>query len=182
LIGPAETGALPNPQFLERALAAGWLELVRERIPQLDALQIARSSDGLLLLQLQSDVHLPAKIFEYLQIGRPILAFIRRDSPAEWLLKRSGVPNRCVYPDSTPELTDDTVAGFFDLPSNAIAPSSWFEQQFNVENQTRQLDAIIRSLHQEPMLKENPSSRLLAEPGRMITNQDIRVCEKTQKI
>jgi hypothetical protein len=57
------------------------------------------------------------------------------------------VPYRCVYPGSTPEAMDDTVTGFFDLPSTAVAPSPWFEEQFNAEHQTQTLDAIIRSLH-----------------------------------
>jgi len=123
LIGPAETGALPNQEFLSRARDEGWLDLVTERIPQREALQIARSSNSLLLLQPQSTTQVPAKVFQYIQIGRPILAFIQPNSPAERLLERSGVPYRCVYPGSTPEAIDETVASFFDLPSTAVAPN-----------------------------------------------------------
>jgi hypothetical protein len=57
----------------------------------------------------------------------------------------------CVYPGSASEAIDDVVASFFDLPSTPMAPSAWFEEQFNAENQTRMLDAIIRSLHGSPM-------------------------------
>jgi glycosyltransferase involved in cell wall biosynthesis len=149
LVGPAEPGTLPNEEFLGRARAEGWLDLVTERIPQHEALQIARSSDCLLLLQPQSATQVPGKLFEYLQIGRPILAFIQPNSPAERLLERSGVPYRCVYPGTNPAAIDDTVAGFFDLPSTAVAPSTWFEEQFNAENQTRMLVVLIRSLHNE---------------------------------
>jgi len=46
LIGAAETGALPKQEFLDRAQAEGWPELVTKQIPQREALQIARSSDG----------------------------------------------------------------------------------------------------------------------------------------
>jgi hypothetical protein len=147
LVGAAETGALPNQEFLGRAQADGWLELVTKQIPQREALQIACSSDGLLLLQPQSITQVPGKLFEYLQIGRAILAFIQPNSPAERLLERSGLPYRCVYPCSTAEAIDETVASFFDLPSTPVAPSPWFEEFFNAENQTRMLDAIIRSLH-----------------------------------
>jgi len=150
LIGAAGTGTLPNQEFIGRARAEGWLELVTEQIPQREALQIARSSDSLLLLQPQSTTQVPGKLFEYLQIGRPILALIQQDSPSERLLAQSGVPYRCVYPGSAPEVVDNTVAEFFSLPSTPVAASPRFEEQFNAENQTRQLDAIIRSLHDEP--------------------------------
>jgi glycosyltransferase involved in cell wall biosynthesis len=156
LIGPAEARALPNAEFLGRARAEGWLELITEQIPKREALQIARSSSGLLLLQLRSSVHVPAKIFEYLQIGRPILAFIQPNSPAERILDQSGVPYRCVYPGSTPETVDETVAEFLTLPATVVAANSWFEEQFNSENQTRMLDAIIRSLYGGPWRGTNP--------------------------
>lgn len=165
LIGSAEAGSLPNEEFLDRARKEGWLELVTERIPHRNALKIAQSSHGLLLLQLRSPVHVPAKIFEYLQIGRPILGFIQQHSPAEQLLAKSGVPYRCVYPVSTPKEIDNTVAEFFDLPSTAVAASPWFEKQFNAENQTRQLDIIIRSLHEKP-ISVNLNEKVGAEPEK----------------
>ncbi len=160
LIGAAETGELPNKEFIDRARAEGWLELVDERIPQPEALQIIRSAGSLLLLQPQSTTQVPGKLFEYLQIGVPILAFIQPDSPSERLLARSGVPYRCVYPGSTPEAMDETIADFFELPSTAVAASPWFQEQFNAENQTRTLDGIIRSLHGEPMPSINTEPEL----------------------
>jgi len=150
LIGATMSAALPNRKFLLRAQAEGWLELVTERIPQREALQIARSSHGLLLLQPQSTTQVPGKLFEYLQIGRPILAFIQPGSPAEQLLEQSGVPYRCIYPGSAPEAMDESIAGFFKLPSTATAANSWFEENFNARNQTRTLEAIIRSSQKEP--------------------------------
>jgi glycosyltransferase involved in cell wall biosynthesis len=146
LIGPADAGVLPNQDFLGRARAEGWLELVTKKVPRHEALNIARSSNSLLLLQPQSSTQVPGKLFEYLQIGRPILAVIQPNSPAERLLERSGVPYRCVYPGTTPAAIDNIVAGFFELPSTAVSPSPWFEEQFNAEHQTRTLDALIRSL------------------------------------
>jgi hypothetical protein len=181
LIGPAEAGALPNQEFLDRAQAAGWLDLVTQQITQVEALQISRSSDGLLLLQPQSTVQVPGKLFEYLQIGRPILAFIQPDSPSERLLAQSGVPYRCVYPGSPPKANDDTVAEFFSIPSTAIAANPWFEEQFNAEKQTRQLDAIIRSLHEEPLRGANPMLELPANAKSGAVNRNIRVSERISK-
>jgi glycosyltransferase involved in cell wall biosynthesis len=147
LIGSAHSDCLPSPDFIRRGNAEGWLDVVTKRIPQQEALQVAQLSTGLLLLQPQSSTQVPGKLFEYLQIGRPILAFIQPNSPAERLLERSGVPYRCVYPGSTPEAMDDAVASFFELPSTAVAPNLWFEENFNAERQTRVLDSIIRSVH-----------------------------------
>jgi hypothetical protein len=156
LIGSAQTECLPYPGLLHRARSEGWLDLVIEHLPHQEALHVAQTSSGLLLLQSESATQVPGKLFEYLQIGRPILAFIRPNSPAERLLERSGVPYRCVYPGSTPEAIDDIVADFFDLPSTAVTPSQWFEEQFNAEHQTQVLDALIRSLH-----SGQPSTKLM---------------------
>jgi glycosyltransferase involved in cell wall biosynthesis len=181
LIGRAESGTVPNEQFLARAIAEGWLDFVPVQIPKSEALRIARASHGLLLLQLQSASHLPAKIFEYLQIGRPILAFAVEGSPTERVLEQSGVVYRCVYPGSPPEVIDNTVADFFRLQHTPVVANSWFEQQFNVENQTRQLDAIIRSLHGELPRDTNSSSGLLSatESARNTEEAALNIGDRT---
>ncbi len=147
LIGPAEATALPSQPFLDRARSDNWLDLITELIPQQDALQAARTSDSLLLLQPQSSTQVPGKLFEYLQIGRPILAFVQPNSPTERILERSGVPYRCVYPDSSAEATDETLAQFFRLPSATVAASPWFEEHFDARRQTNALHILIQSLH-----------------------------------
>lgn len=151
LIGPVGQGCLPDAEFICRATNQGWLELLNEQIPQSEARRVAQTSDGLLLLQPQSTVQVPGKLFDYLQIGRPILAFIQPNSPTERILEKSGVAYRCVYPDSTPEMMDDVVASFFDLASAPISPSPWFQAQFNAEYQTQILDDLIHSLHSKPL-------------------------------
>jgi glycosyltransferase involved in cell wall biosynthesis len=178
LIGPAQTDCLPGPEFIHRAESEGWLELVTERIPQQEALLAAQTSNGLLLLQPHSAVQVPAKLFEYLEIGRPILAFVQPNSPAERLLERSGVPYRRVYPGSAPAAIDDIVASFFHLPSMTVAPSPWFEEQFNVEHQTQTLDAIIRSLRSVPARGTNRWPGLVAGAERTAAKQNIKVSGK----
>jgi hypothetical protein len=152
LIGPAGETSIPSPEFINRAKSQGWLDLVPEQVPQREARQIAQTSDGLLIIQPQSAVQVPGKLFEYLQIGRPILAFIPPDSAIERLLARCGVPYRCAYVGSSLEAMDAAVAGFFDLPSTAVTANQWFENEFNATNQTDTLAAIIRGLHKDPMM------------------------------
>src|SRR5690606_7651847 len=86
---------------IDRCVAAGWTSRNGTRIPHAEALRITQESDGLLLLQPQSDVQVPAKLFEYIRIGRPILSLAPRNSPVEWILERSGIPHTNLYPDDS---------------------------------------------------------------------------------
>jgi hypothetical protein len=86
-----------------------------------------------------------------------------------------------VYPGSAPEAIDEVVAGFFDLPSTPVAPSPEFEQRFNAENQTGMLDAMIRSLHEEPLREIVPSPRRSADAKRSTTNRRTDVHKEVGK-
>jgi glycosyltransferase involved in cell wall biosynthesis len=151
LIGPAQAECLPDAEFLRRAQSEGWLELVTEQIPHVAAREAQQGSDGLILLQSQSATQVPGKLFEYLQIGRPILAFLRPGSPAERLLQQGGIPYRCVYPDMSAEAVDNVLTDFLDLPRAVTFPSRWFEENFSAQRQAEALDSIIRSLHHLPL-------------------------------
>jgi glycosyltransferase involved in cell wall biosynthesis len=143
LVGPADHSCLPTENLLESAQAEGWLEFTNELIPKEEANKIAADSDGLLLLQPQSALQVPGKLFEYLQLRHPILAFVARQSPSERILSQCGVPYRAVYPDSKPSQWDDSIAEFIKLRGEYTAGNGWFEQHFNVEHQTRFLHDLI---------------------------------------
>ena len=146
LIGPSSDAAIPNIDVLRQLAEDGVVEYVPSLIPRDEARLIARQADALVLLQPQSDVQVPAKLFEYIRIGRPILAFIRRNSPAEHILSRSGIPHRLIYPNDSPEKVDSEVLEFLQLPSNPVGPSNWFAEQFDARRQAEALAAIIRAL------------------------------------
>jgi len=146
LAGYAEPSSLPSAEFIEGARRAGWLELDTNAVSQQKARRITDASDGLLLIQPQSGIQVPGKLFEYLQIGRPILAFIQRDSPIERILAKSGVPYRCVYPEFTALQIDSVMAEFLTLRSDAVRASGWFEEQFDARRQTETLAALIESV------------------------------------
>jgi hypothetical protein len=147
LVGSFLSESVPGPEFLRRAHAEGWLELIPKRIPHREALAIAQTSDGLLLVQPHSSVQVPGKLFEYLQIGRPVLAYIVRDSPIERILQHSGVPYCCVYADSAPEEMDRAVESFFALRGQYQPANAWFESNFDARVQTEALERLIRSVH-----------------------------------
>lgn len=149
LVGTVGKDVLPAPGLIERGSRAGWLELHPESIPQAEARQLTQTSDGLLLVQPHTLVQVPGKLFEYLQIGRPILAYVLPDSPIERILARSGVPFRCVYAGSPQPEFDAAVAGFFNLDSTPLSPNQWFEQNFSADRQTAALVEIIQNLRRK---------------------------------
>lgn len=149
LVGPVGKGLLPAPDLLERGTRTGWLELNQESIPQAEARQLTQTSDGLLLVQPHTLVQVPGKLFEYVQIGRPILAYVLPDSPIERILARSGVPYRCVYAGSAEPEFDAAVADFFTLDSNPVPANQWFDQNFSADRQTAALVEIIQSLRRK---------------------------------
>jgi glycosyltransferase involved in cell wall biosynthesis len=143
LMGSAEPGSIAIDDKTQRP---PWLDVVNRRVSKSEAHQAMKTSDYLLLLQPQSAVQVPGKLFEYIRIGRPILAVIPSTSPVERLLKESGVRHQCIYPNWRPDAIDDAVERFFHLDSTPIDPSPRFENMFNAISQTRQLDAIMSSL------------------------------------
>lgn len=147
LIGPSVDSAISNPGAMRRLMHLGAVEHSPSLIPQREARRIALEADALLVLQPQSDLQVPGKLFEYIRIGRPILALIQRDSPADRILRASRIPHRALYPDDPPAQIDAKLLDFIQqLPNEAVRPSEWFDQQFNAERQTQTLSALIHSL------------------------------------
>ena len=80
-IGVANKEELPAPEFLRKAEAEGWFQNNGPVSPG-EARSMALESDGLLLIQPHTAIQVPAKLFDYLRMGRPILAYVVRDSPS----------------------------------------------------------------------------------------------------
>jgi hypothetical protein len=145
LVGSINPDFLPGPELMQKAARQGWLELITEPVPLSEAQGIAASSGATLLIQPRSTVQVPGKLFEYIQIGRPILAYLPPDSPSERILQRSGIPYRCVYAGSQQAIMDQQLAEFFEMPWGDAVPSPWFEEQFNAERQTAALQRLLES-------------------------------------
>jgi hypothetical protein len=56
-----------------------------------------------------------------------------------------------------------------------VAVSPWFEDHFNAEKQTRQLDAIIHSVHNEPVRDSNPLSAPFISAKNSMTKQEAKI-------
>lgn len=147
LVGPIDGGCFEaNREVVDALRSRGCLEYDGRQVSRDEARRAGLRADYLLLLDLNEqevDLQVPAKIFEYVRIGRPILAFTRRDSPVERILQGSGVPCRVVHHGASNAAVDDAVRGVFDLPTSSTRPSPWFEEQFDGRNQTRALAGIL---------------------------------------
>ena len=153
LVGAVRPESVPSPEVLKKAVSLGWLELVDEEVPLAEAQSISTSSGATLLIQPHSTVQVPGKLFEYIQIGRPVLAYVPRNSPSERILQNSGVPYRCLYAGAEPAVMDEQVAEFFEMPWGDAVPSPWFEEQFNAERQTAALHRLLESAASDVGLK-----------------------------
>jgi len=147
LIGYAAASSLPDREFLDRAAKQGWLDLVNSHVPPDEAVAAMLGSDALLILQPQTALQVPGKLFEYLPTGRPILALAPRRSAIEWILKNSGVTYACVHPEDLPATMDDTIVAFFNSDLSPVFPNAWFEENFNAQRQVEGLHALITTLH-----------------------------------
>lgn len=146
LIGPLGHGARVDPELVETGQREQWLDYAPKLIPKADAQRLAAEADYLLLLQPQSSVQVPAKLFEYLRIGRPILAYAPKGSAIEWLLERAGVPFQCIYPGEAAEAIDAKVRALVETPPGPYRASDWFLDRFDARSQTRHLVELVRQI------------------------------------
>jgi hypothetical protein len=164
LVGPiAEHCVTMNQDAVAALQAWGCLEYDGKQVPQDEARLASSQADYLLLLDLTEgdlDLQVPAKLFEYVRIGRPILVFTRRGSPVERILQGSGVPFRAVYHDADDAEVDTRVRGLFDLPTAPTRPSLWFEEQFDGQNQTRTLAGILDRVRGGPLCSPGGDQRI----------------------
>jgi hypothetical protein len=130
-------------ELYARAEREGWLERRSKTVPKSEAWRIMAESDFLLLLQPQSAVQVPGKLFEYVCVGRPILAVAPPRSAIEEILDNAGIAHACLYPNDDPAAIDRKLLEFLRLPSGPVPFSAWFESRFDAERQASQLVSII---------------------------------------
>jgi hypothetical protein len=149
LVGPAATGVIRNPEVMERLIARNVLEYNPTAIPKSDAHRLMQEADGLLLLDVNlfgTDLQVPAKLFEYLQIGRPVLAFTRRNSPSSRILADSGIRHCCIDPADPGEVIDEEVLRFLHMPADPLPLHATAREQFDAARQTELLARLIQGV------------------------------------
>jgi glycosyltransferase involved in cell wall biosynthesis len=150
LIGPVEGDWCRDREPLADLVRLGCLRYDGVQVPKREAARAMASADAVILLDSHGEhgaIQVPAKLFDYIRIGRPILAVTTRNSPADRLLARSGVPYSSIYPEDTPEEVDQRVLCFLSLPPHPVVASEWFWNEFDAYPQVRELAGLIAGSH-----------------------------------
>jgi glycosyltransferase involved in cell wall biosynthesis len=145
LVGGALQSSGQDLALMDEAQREGLLKL-SPPVSRQEAQRMTAESDGLLLLQPQSKVQVPGKLYDYICIGRPVLALVPRSSAVEEILKEAGTRYVCVYVDDPPDDVDQKLIEFLRLPAEATQYNDWFRDNFNAEYQAGQLSTIIESI------------------------------------
>jgi glycosyltransferase involved in cell wall biosynthesis len=152
---------------------ASAIEWLRERnsleiLPYMarrDALRYMTSADYLLLLDLHQNDQayaVPAKLYEYIRVGRPMLIMTHPGAPVDRIAARSGIPHICVYPHDDDARVDAKLLELTALPPDPAPPSEWFIETFDGRRQTaalaRILDSVVCGAHSDAPAEAAPVS------------------------
>src|SRR5579859_362922 len=146
LVGAMEKEWTSDVAQAEELVRWGCLKYDERRVSTVEARRAVVGADALVLLDTHSEsvaLQLPAKIFDYVRLGRPILAITTRSSPVDRLLARSGIPYTALYSEDSADEIDRKVILFMDLPSEPVVASEWFWKEFSAVRQAGDLSALV---------------------------------------
>jgi hypothetical protein len=139
----------PNHPALAELEALGCFYRTSRHMPQWEARREMLEADMLLLLDMNErnpGLQVPAKVFEYVRTGRPILALTVPNSATQHVLAVSGVPHACIDLGATTEVFDTLVLAFLSAQHESVAPSPRFQHQFSAEEQIKTLLSILETV------------------------------------
>jgi len=136
-----------NPDAFRPFIEARLAEFL-PRVSTAEARRAMAEADYLLLLDLATPrpLQVPSKLFDYIRIGRPILAVTEKNSPTDRILARAAIPHTTIYWHDSPEERERKVLDFLNWPSAPQPPSEWFGRMFNGVTQARTLASILDSV------------------------------------
>jgi hypothetical protein len=132
---------------------AGMLECTPTHVPVAEARRMMAEADYQVAIDRYRDggiIQLPAKTFEYVQIGRPVLAVTGSGSPMEYALRTSGIRHVCLYPEQdSPAAMAKKITEFLEFPTDPMPVTSAYEDEFGAYGQTRRLAGFFDRLLDE---------------------------------
>lgn len=150
LAGPHgdETFARCRPAF-ERLNRAGVLEIRGGQRPKRELEEAMARASLLLLLDLTGEersVQVPAKVFDYVRAGLPVVAWSPLGSPTRLVLERSGIAALVFAPDEPDAAVAERLAAWLESPPPPAEPSDWFLETFDGARQAGALARLIRAV------------------------------------
>jgi glycosyltransferase involved in cell wall biosynthesis len=126
-VGRGERGGVDLPAEVERR-GLGEVVAVGGQVPYQQALEELCAADLLLLLDSAGRrAGVPAKLYEYLGAGRPMLALAEADGDTAAVLRESGVPHRVAPPNDPGRIRQALTELLDGLAAGTLAPPT--EQQ-----------------------------------------------------
>ncbi len=113
-------------------------------VPFKDSLQTMHKADGLLLIQPGTDLQIPAKLFEYMVTGKPILAIAEPNSATEQaiLQGRLGV----FAPADNIEKIKAAMAKYLELINNKMEPNEAYIESFDYSKYIKILEKDLENI------------------------------------
>jgi glycosyltransferase involved in cell wall biosynthesis len=168
LTGPVEPMAVDACRdVLERMEARGVVEFTPRSVPRDQANDRMARADILLLLDIngtEESIQVPAKLFDYARVDRPMLVFTTRGSPLERILASSSIDHACVWLGHSPEEVDRRVHSFLARGRRPSRANDWFWSTFDGQRQTALLAGLIAGRAQTNVLE--PEFFQGGAPGR----------------
>lgn len=150
LLGPLEPEVFDDCRAERERLESAGLLRVEGRLASREEAAAAQSSADVLVIldnsALESSMQVPAKLFEYVRTGQPILAWTPEGSPTRRLLERCGLDTLTLRPNLGVEETAEALAGFLARPLFRRPMSDWFREQFDGRLQAQALARDIRGV------------------------------------
>lgn len=134
---------------LPRLNAAQAIYHSARHMPREDARREMLDADVLLLLDINATnpgLQVPAKTFEYVRSGRPIVVLTVPGSATEHVLGLSGVPHLCIDVDQLDSRLDPLILQFLLADHPRVDPRPAFVQKFSSPEQVHSLLAILKSV------------------------------------
>ncbi len=159
-VGRARPGSMPPPPPEVPTYQTG------RHLPQTEARREMVAADVLVLLDMNhrhAGLQVPAKLFEYVRTGRPILAFTPAGSGTAQILEIAAVPHVCIDPACPPAVLDAALATFLTTAHPVKAPSPAFMATFRADQQVRELIAILDPLVRVPLARSPPDGQYGAD-------------------
>lgn len=146
-VGPHEEDTfVPCAAELEQLRRAGILEIRSGRRPRQELEEAMCAASILVVLDLtgeSSSVQVPAKLFDSIRSGLPLLVWSPPGSPTRKVLERSGIAYLAFDPDESPQSVAARLAPWLESPPQPAQPSAWFLETFDGSRQAAWLARLL---------------------------------------